>query len=115
MYTFIYIKFLSSIPVQLKFTVFASGQADNVDKALGLWTQMQDEDVQVSDQFLSKLGWFLHSKGLKAPFAVPTLGKFKTIHVWCSFLRLNGIGESFVFCFFIHGLVVCGKEEPEDI
>lgn len=99
----------------MKFTVFASGQADNVDKALGLWTQMQDEDVQVSDQFLSKLGWFLHSKGLKAPFAVPTLGKLKTIHVLCSFLRLNRIGDSFVFCFFICGLVVSGKEEPEDI
>uniref|UniRef100_A0A1B6MDN1 Pentacotripeptide-repeat region of PRORP domain-containing protein n=1 Tax=Graphocephala atropunctata TaxID=36148 RepID=A0A1B6MDN1_9HEMI len=46
-------------------------QADNVDKAYGLWTQMQDEDVQVNDQFLIKLGSFLKSKGLQVPFEIP--------------------------------------------
>lgn len=32
---------------------------ETVDKALGLWTQMQEEDVAPSDLFLYKLGSFL--------------------------------------------------------
>uniref|UniRef100_A0A1B6EW94 PROP1-like PPR domain-containing protein n=1 Tax=Cuerna arida TaxID=1464854 RepID=A0A1B6EW94_9HEMI len=46
-------------------------QGDNVEKALGLWTQMQDEDVHVTDEFLIKLGSFLQSKGLQVPFEIP--------------------------------------------
>ncbi|XP_046663797.1 leucine-rich PPR motif-containing protein, mitochondrial isoform X1 [Homalodisca vitripennis] len=52
-------------------------QGNNVDKALGLWTQMQDEDVHVTDEFLIKLGSFLKSKGLQVPFEIPKSGATK--------------------------------------
>lgn len=41
------------------------------EKALGLWTQMQDEDVQANDEFLRKLGDFLKSKNMTVPFETP--------------------------------------------
>ncbi|XP_059618257.1 leucine-rich PPR motif-containing protein, mitochondrial [Phlebotomus argentipes] len=44
---------------------------DAADKALGLWTKMQEEDITPSDAFLEKLGKFLQSKNLDVPFAVP--------------------------------------------
>ncbi|XP_072376405.1 leucine-rich PPR motif-containing protein, mitochondrial [Diabrotica undecimpunctata] len=44
---------------------------DDIDKALGLWTQMQEEDMAPSDQFLLKLGDFLQNKGRQVPFVVP--------------------------------------------
>ncbi|CAG9826701.1 unnamed protein product [Diabrotica balteata] len=44
---------------------------DDIDKALGLWTQMQEEDMAPSDPFLLKLGDFLQSKGRQVPFVVP--------------------------------------------
>lgn len=48
-------------------------KADEVEKALGLWTQMQDEDVQPSEAFLAKLGSLLNKHGRPVPFAVPTM------------------------------------------
>ncbi|XP_018009682.1 leucine-rich PPR motif-containing protein, mitochondrial [Hyalella azteca] len=45
----------------------------NCDKALALWTQMQDEDVFISDQFLHDLGTFLQENGKTVPFAIPDL------------------------------------------
>lgn len=44
---------------------------DDADKSLGLWTQMQEEDLPPTDQFLLKLGSFLQEKGMPVPFAMP--------------------------------------------
>ncbi|XP_044733810.1 leucine-rich PPR motif-containing protein, mitochondrial [Chrysoperla carnea] len=44
---------------------------DDVDKALGLWTRMQEEDTQPSDEFLLKLGSFLKTKERNVPFTIP--------------------------------------------
>lgn len=41
------------------------------DKALGLWTKMQEENIAPSDAFLLKLAEFLRSKDLEVPFVVP--------------------------------------------
>lgn len=41
------------------------------DKALGLWTRMQEENVQPSDEFLATLGHFLTEKGRDVPFVIP--------------------------------------------
>lgn len=41
------------------------------DKALGLWTKMQEENISPSDAFLLKLAEFLSSKNLEVPFVVP--------------------------------------------
>ncbi|XP_054261805.1 leucine-rich PPR motif-containing protein, mitochondrial isoform X2 [Macrosteles quadrilineatus] len=46
-------------------------ESDEVEKALGLWTKMQDEDVNASDEFLIKLGNFLKEKGQNVPFKIP--------------------------------------------
>lgn len=43
----------------------------DTDKALGLWTQMQEEDMAPTDQFLSKLGNFLIENNVNVPFTVP--------------------------------------------
>ncbi|XP_014274308.1 leucine-rich PPR motif-containing protein, mitochondrial [Halyomorpha halys] len=48
-------------------------KADEVDKALGLWTQMQDEDVQPNDAFLVKLGNLLKKHNRPVPFTVPSM------------------------------------------
>lgn len=44
---------------------------DDDEKALGLWTQMQEEDLAPTEQFLLTLGHYLQSKGLQVPFTVP--------------------------------------------
>lgn len=41
------------------------------EKALGLWTKMQEEDITPSDAFLEKLSQFLKSQKLDVPFVVP--------------------------------------------
>uniref|UniRef100_A0A0K8SN95 Leucine-rich PPR motif-containing protein, mitochondrial n=1 Tax=Lygus hesperus TaxID=30085 RepID=A0A0K8SN95_LYGHE len=46
-------------------------KADDVDKAEGLWTQMQEEDVKPSDSFLTNLGELLEKHGRPIPFEVP--------------------------------------------
>ncbi|CAH0561344.1 unnamed protein product [Brassicogethes aeneus] len=46
-------------------------KTDEPEKALGLWTQMQEEDLPPSEQFLRTLGGFLKRKNLQVPFAVP--------------------------------------------
>ncbi|KAF4527202.1 hypothetical protein B566_EDAN006129 [Ephemera danica] len=43
----------------------------DADKALGLWTQAQEEDVQPSDEFLIKLGALLQQQGKQVPFTIP--------------------------------------------
>lgn len=44
---------------------------DDPEKALGLWTQMQEEDMAPNDAFLTKLATYLHQKKIEIPFAVP--------------------------------------------
>ncbi|EFA01919.1 leucine-rich PPR motif-containing protein, mitochondrial [Tribolium castaneum] len=44
---------------------------EEVEKALGLWTQMQEEDLLPSDEFLQSLGKFLQDKGVSVPFQIP--------------------------------------------
>lgn len=41
------------------------------DKALGLWTKMQEEDIAPNDQFMRKLGDFLKSQNIDVPFTMP--------------------------------------------
>ncbi|KAJ9586127.1 hypothetical protein L9F63_020226, partial [Diploptera punctata] len=48
-------------------------KSDDPDKALGLWTRMQEENVQPSDEFLSTLGKFLIKKGRDVPFVLPEI------------------------------------------
>lgn len=50
---------------------------DDPAKALNTWTQMQEEDVTPSDQFLFKLSIYLKGKGLPVPFSVKD-GQFET-------------------------------------
>ncbi|KAF2894634.1 hypothetical protein ILUMI_11532 [Ignelater luminosus] len=51
---------------------------DDVDKALGLWTQMQEEDMAPTDKFLYKLGSFLTENGVEVPFVIPQPPEIKT-------------------------------------
>ncbi|KAF5275552.1 hypothetical protein FQR65_LT04155 [Abscondita terminalis] len=44
---------------------------EDVDKALGLWTQMQEEDMAPNDQFLRTLGDFLTKNEIEVPFVMP--------------------------------------------
>ncbi|XP_049868249.1 leucine-rich PPR motif-containing protein, mitochondrial [Pectinophora gossypiella] len=46
-------------------------QAEQTDKALGLWTLLQEEGEVPSDQFLIYLGKHLKSKNREVPFAMP--------------------------------------------
>ena len=43
------------------------------DKALGLWTTMQEENITPSDTFLIKLAEFLKSENCEVPFHVPAI------------------------------------------
>lgn len=51
------------------------GKTDEIDKALALWTQMQDEDVQASNDFLIELGNLLKKHDRPVPFAIPEVKK----------------------------------------
>lgn len=44
---------------------------EDINKALGLWTQMQEEDLLPTDQFLVTLGRFLQERNIEVPFVVP--------------------------------------------
>uniref|UniRef100_A0A336KJE1 CSON011718 protein n=1 Tax=Culicoides sonorensis TaxID=179676 RepID=A0A336KJE1_CULSO len=41
------------------------------EKALGLWTKLQEEDIAPSDNFLLKLAQFLKENNVEVPFVVP--------------------------------------------
>ncbi|ETN57784.1 bicoid stability factor [Anopheles darlingi] len=49
----------------------------DADKALGLWTRMQEESVSPTDAFLTELANFLTTNGYDVPFAVPEAPKAK--------------------------------------
>ncbi|KAK9707701.1 Pentacotripeptide-repeat region of PRORP [Popillia japonica] len=44
---------------------------DDPEKAMNLWTQMQEEDLAPTDNFLIKLGEFLSKHNLHVPFVIP--------------------------------------------
>ncbi|XP_017859465.1 PREDICTED: leucine-rich PPR motif-containing protein, mitochondrial [Drosophila arizonae] len=46
-------------------------KADETEKALGLWTKMQEEGVTPTDAFLLKLAELLKRKNIDVPFVVP--------------------------------------------
>ncbi|KAH8324400.1 hypothetical protein KR074_006666 [Drosophila pseudoananassae] len=46
-------------------------KADEAEKALGLWTKMQEEAVTPNDAFLLKLAELLRRKNIEVPFVVP--------------------------------------------
>ncbi|EDV30832.1 uncharacterized protein Dana_GF14846 [Drosophila ananassae] len=46
-------------------------KADEAEKALGLWTKMQEEAVTPNDAFLLKLAELLRRKNIDVPFVVP--------------------------------------------
>lgn len=45
----------------------------SAEKALGLWTKMQEEDTTPSDLFLAKLAELLKSQNIEVPFTVPEI------------------------------------------
>lgn len=45
---------------------------EDTDKALGLWTQLQEEDLLPTDQFLITLGNFLKDRNIPVPFVIPS-------------------------------------------
>lgn len=44
---------------------------DSLEKAYGLWTQMQEENLPPSDVFLISLSKYLQQKGREVPFIIP--------------------------------------------
>ncbi|XP_017471472.1 PREDICTED: leucine-rich PPR motif-containing protein, mitochondrial isoform X2 [Rhagoletis zephyria] len=46
-------------------------KSDDAEKALGLWTKMQEENIAPNDIFLIKLAELLKKKNLDVPFVVP--------------------------------------------
>ncbi|XP_044750099.1 leucine-rich PPR motif-containing protein, mitochondrial [Coccinella septempunctata] len=81
---------------------------DDTDKAMGLWTQMQEENLPPSDQFLITLSKHLQEKGMEVPFIVPEEKKVmivkpeeppkKTpIHIFRSFLKSDKYLEAFEY------------------
>ncbi|XP_046388703.1 leucine-rich PPR motif-containing protein, mitochondrial [Ischnura elegans] len=46
-------------------------KSNDAEKAMGLWMQMQDEDVQPSDEFLKSLANLLRKNNMKVPFVEP--------------------------------------------
>lgn len=57
----------------LLFIFECSAKNSEVDKALGLWTQMQEEDVNIPDDFLIVLGKLLKQNDRPVPFDMTNL------------------------------------------
>lgn len=53
-------------------------KADEAEKALGLWTKMQEEAVTPTDAFLLKLAELLKRKNVDVPFVVPESQQLKS-------------------------------------
>ncbi|XP_030567856.1 leucine-rich PPR motif-containing protein, mitochondrial [Drosophila novamexicana] len=53
-------------------------KADETEKALGLWTKMQEEAVTPTDAFLLKLADLLQRKNIEVPFVVPETQQSKS-------------------------------------
>jgi anti-sigma28 factor (negative regulator of flagellin synthesis) len=54
-----------------------AGKRDDTKKALGVWTAIQEEDLQPTPEFLRHLADYLTSKGEKVPFVVPNISEVK--------------------------------------
>ncbi|XP_050321595.1 leucine-rich PPR motif-containing protein, mitochondrial [Bactrocera neohumeralis] len=57
-------------------------KSSDAEKALGLWTKMQEENIAPTDVFLIKLAELLNSQNIKVPFVVPKseeVSKTKTV------------------------------------
>ncbi|XP_037819162.1 leucine-rich PPR motif-containing protein, mitochondrial [Lucilia sericata] len=52
-------------------------KSEDAEKALGLWTKMQEESITPNDAFLIKLAELLESKNMTVPFVVPQTEKQK--------------------------------------
>ncbi|XP_065358584.1 leucine-rich PPR motif-containing protein, mitochondrial [Calliphora vicina] len=52
-------------------------KSEDAEKALGLWTKMQEDSITPSDEFLIKLAELLQSKNMSIPFVVPQTEKQK--------------------------------------
>ena len=48
-----------------------AGKANDPDKALGVWTALQEENLQASREFLEYLADFLRKSNREVPFVVP--------------------------------------------
>lgn len=55
------------------YLICAYAKENNVQKALGVWTLMQEEDVHPSVQTLNFLGEFLKKNNEPVPFAIPSV------------------------------------------
>ena len=49
---------------------FIIGKANDPDKALGVWTALQEENLQASQEFLAYLADFLRKNNREVPFVV---------------------------------------------
>ncbi|KAF5285354.1 hypothetical protein FQA39_LY04453 [Lamprigera yunnana] len=54
---------------------------EDADKALGLWTQMQEEDMAPNAEFLLTLGNFLVKKDIPVPFVIPQKSETEKIQI----------------------------------
>lgn len=61
------------------FLLSACIRTDDVTRAAGLWTQMQEEDLQPNEEFLRQLGKFLQNKNQPVPFAIPNAAEELTL------------------------------------
>lgn len=52
------------------YLIFASGKNNKVEESMALWTQMQEEDTQPSDNFMWSLKELLTKNNLEVPFTV---------------------------------------------
>lgn len=52
------------------YNIFALGKNNKVQEATALWTQMQEEDIQPSDNFMWSLSELLKNNNLEVPFTV---------------------------------------------
>ncbi|XP_071514137.1 leucine-rich PPR motif-containing protein, mitochondrial isoform X2 [Panulirus ornatus] len=53
-------------------------QQNDCDKALGIWTSMQEENIEPSENFLLELGEFLQKNDREIPFVVPEKSLLET-------------------------------------
>lgn len=54
---------------------------EDTEKALGLWTQLQEEDLLPTDKFLITLGNFLKHQNIAVPFVIPQSASSQPLQV----------------------------------
>lgn len=58
--------------------IFFPAKENDYQKALDLWTDMQDQDITPSDDFLIRLDALLKENDIVVPFAVPMKKEFRS-------------------------------------